>query len=232
MQPAMISVADFLGVVASLVTIAAAIAIFVRYVFPRSTDKNRFRVVALTSLALIVVVVLAFVVASSAANQLGAAGSVIAIQTQGSTSSTSASTATPRLVPTATTAALLGDGTVVVNQEVTCANCDATYKVVLQTALIDTNLEHTQITFAVTNRTGSASFLHFSILKLTDARNHSFTGSGDQDIFGFGAGATKDLLETFPLVPHAGDAYTLSLAIATNANYVDPLQYDPLNFIF
>jgi hypothetical protein len=228
----MIAVSDFLGVIASLVTIAAGIAIFVRYIFPRSTDKNRFRVVALTSVSLTVIVVLAFVVASNAANHLGAAGSVIAIQTQGPTSPTPANTATPRVVPTATTPPLLGDGTVIVNQEVTCANCNATYKVVLQKALIDTNLENTQITFAVTNRTGSSSFLHFSTLTLTDARNHSFTGSGDQDIFGFGAGTTKDLLETFPLVPHAGETYILSLAIATNANYVNPLQYDQLNFVF
>jgi hypothetical protein len=233
-----ISIAELLAVIASLVTIAAGVAVAIRYIFPRSTTENRFRLVAATTISMLVIVALAFFATSTVANQLGAGGQILTIQQQGSSTATATTQATPspaatlQITPSPTPQQRLGDGTVVINKEVTCVNCNATYKVVLQKALINTNLENAQITFQVTNRTGSTSFLHFSTLTLTDSQNHTFSGTGDNDIFSFQTGATKNLLETFPLVPNVGEAYTLSLAIATNANYVDPLQYDPLSFMF
>ena len=185
--------------------------------------RNRVHVVAITVLALLVVVLSSLEVAQWAAHVLlttypaGSTGSNQAVQTP-----VQHATAPLKTAPVRT----LTPGTIRENEMLTCGSCNDPVHTTINSIAVDTTNMRLIWTITLNNQSGAQQIDYFAEFSLQDPFGNAYEGTGNLNTdFFLRSGQTVFKTEIFSFLPRPGISYTLMARLGISGKTYDPLQF-------
>jgi hypothetical protein len=192
---------------------------------PPEPQRNRVHIIAITLLAVLVVLLGSLEVVQVAAHTLFPTyPSVSTGSNQAGISPAQQTTSPFKPVPLKT----VNPGTIKENVTLTCSGCDDPILTTIDSITVDTTHLRTVWSVTLHNESGAQQIDYFAQFSLQDPLGNTYQGTGSLNTdFFVPAGQTVLQTEIFTFLPRPGVSYTLVARFG-----VSGLTYDPLQFTF
>jgi hypothetical protein len=212
-----IPISQFLGIVASLATIGAAVAVVIRYV--RGEEKRNRQVVWGTIGVTAAIVILAIIFSQTVSVSLNGYSTIpLPFGTS--------ATGSPAVIITPSVSNIAPSETLTENMTLDCTSqprCDIPLlSSTIDTIQIDQQKHDMLWTYTVTNHTNGVLInIAVDTNKLQDANGNNWDGESQEtsDTFELAIGQSVQRHYVFPVVPRAGQSYTYFFSIESGPGY-------------